>query len=147
MAGELFKAMVSISVMHAPTAAASAMPHIARQLVVALVAAVTLFAGAARAALPTGTLEYVQRTGTVGATDDIAMWMRFTLSPGSSPLTFSSNPLTGFNPADLPASGLRFDPVTGTNIDVPFASIQSATIQSWYTYLQHHIFHRLRQRW
>ena len=109
------------------------MQGISRHLMRALGLAVGLLSSAAWAALPMGTLEYVQRTGTVGTTDDIPMWMRFTLSAASSPLTFSSNPLTGFNPADLPANGRRFDPVTGTIIDVPFASIQSATIQSWYT--------------
>jgi hypothetical protein len=104
-----------------------------RPIFLSFITASALFTGAAQAALPTGTLEYLQRTGTVGASDDIPMWMRFTLSPSSSPLTFSSNPLSGFDPADLPANGLRFDAASGLVVPVPFASIQSAQIQSWYT--------------
>lgn len=91
-------------------------------------------AGWAQAALPMGTLEYVQRLGTASATDDIEVWMRFTLDPAGPGLRFSSNPLQGLDPADLPTTGRRFDPGLGQLVDVPFApgSIHQALVQAWF---------------
>lgn len=78
-----------------------------------LFAAAALCAGQpARAALPYGTLEFVQRLGTVPNTETIDVWVRLTIDPASSPLNFSSNPLTGFDAADLPTEGQFFDPDT-----------------------------------
>lgn len=87
----------------------------------------------AQAALPAGTLEYVQRVGTAAASDDIDVWMRFTLDPAGPALRFSSNPLQGLDPADLPATGLRFDPALGRSVEVPFApgSIHEGLVQAW----------------
>lgn len=89
--------------------------------------------GWAQAALPMGTLEYVQRLGTASATDDIEVWMRFTLDPAGPGLRFSSSPLQGVDPADLPVTGPRFDPALGQSVDVPFApgSIHHALVQAW----------------
>ena len=88
----------------------------------------------AHAALPTGTLEYTQRLGVVGANESIELRLRFTLDPGSTPLSFNSDPLTGFAAADLPTTSPVYDPVTKTFVDVPIApgSIHSATLVSFY---------------
>lgn len=90
-----------------------------------------LLAGPARAALPFGTLEFVQPSGVVGANDTVPVWMRFTLSPNSAALNFSSDPLSGFAPSDIPM-GQRYNPNTNQFEFVPFASVSQALIQSWY---------------
>lgn len=91
-------------------------------------------AAAAQGALPSGTLEYIQRLGVASASDHVEVWMRFTLDPASEPLRFSSNPLQGFAQADLPATGQRFDPALGQLVNVPFApgSIRQALVQAWF---------------
>jgi PEP-CTERM motif len=87
---------------------------------------------AAHAALPTGTLSFVTPTATVAATDTIDIFMRLTLDADSAPLVFSSNPLTGFDAADLPTEGNYIDPVTGVPELRPFASIDGAYLSTGY---------------
>jgi hypothetical protein len=84
------------------------------------------------AALPSGTLEWVDRTGTALPTDAIGVQLRFTLDPNGAPLDFKSDPLRGFDPADLPTHGLRWNPDTGQFDSVRFASVQRAQLQSWF---------------
>lgn len=88
----------------------------------------------AQAALPFGTLEYTQRLGVAGATDTIDVALRYTLDASSSALTFSSNPLAGFAPGDVPTFGRRFNPGTGLFEDIPFApgSITEARLEVFY---------------
>lgn len=62
------------------------------------------------AALPTGTLSFVQRTGTVMANETIPVVVTLTLDPDSAPLSFSSNPLQGFLPEDIPTQGQFWNP-------------------------------------
>jgi hypothetical protein len=76
-------------------------------------------------ALPTGSLSFVQPTATVSPTETIDVLMRLTLDAGSSPLVFSSNPLSGFAPADLPAQGYYY-PNGGDRELRDFASIDGA---------------------
>lgn len=85
-------------------------------------------------ALPTGTLEYMQRLGVATPAEPIEVLLRFTLDPNGQALRFSSNPLLGFDPAELPTTGVRFDPVAGQFVDVPFApgSIERATLETWF---------------
>jgi hypothetical protein len=95
--------------------------------------AVTLTAPlAAQAALPTGTLSFVTPTATVGATDTIEIFMRLTLDAASAPLVFSSNPLSGFDAADLPTQGNYIDPATGLLETRPFATIDGAYLSTGY---------------
>jgi len=95
--------------------------------------ALGLLAGsAAMAELPYGTLEFIERTGTVGATETIDVWMRFTLDPASVPLDFSSDPLTGFDPADLPTVGSYFNPETNETEQRDVASITGAYLNTYF---------------
>jgi hypothetical protein len=48
------------------------------------------------------------------------------------PLTFSSNPLTGFSSEDIPTEGQFFNPATGQNETRPFAEVQSAFLNTVY---------------
>lgn len=99
----------------------------------ALLASVTLASPlAAHAALPTGTLAFVTPTGTVGALDSIDIFMRLTLDAGSTPLVFSSDPLTGIAEADLPTEGNYIDPLTGAFETRPFARIDGAYLSTGY---------------
>ena len=84
------------------------------------------------AALPTGTLTFVTPSGTVGANDTIDIRLRLTLDAASAPLTFSSNPLTGFAPADLPVQGTYVDPVTGLSEMRNFALHDAAFLNTYY---------------
>ncbi len=95
--------------------------------------ALAALASPAMAALPHGTLEYVQRTGTVGANDRIAVVMRLTLAEDSTPLTFSSDPLTGFAPEDIPTQG-QFSKPDGTYELRDFASVSSAYLNTYYVW-------------
>jgi PEP-CTERM motif len=92
-----------------------------------------LAAGAAQAALPTGTLSYVQASGVVASTDTIDVRVVLTLDAGSAPLTYSSDPLAGFDAADLPTEGSYFNPETGTEEFRPFAEITGAYLNTFYT--------------
>jgi hypothetical protein len=88
--------------------------------------------GAALAALPTGQLEFVQRTGTVTATEQIDVWMRLTIDAGSAPLDFSSNPLTGFAAADLPTEGNYYNPDTGEYETHAIETITGAYLNTYF---------------
>ena len=99
-------------------------------------AASLLFVAAATpawAVLPTGTLEFVQRTGTVVADATIPVVMRLTIDPGSAPLTFSNNPLDGFAPGDLPTEGQFWNPLTKQNETRPFVGELFAYLNTYYT--------------
>lgn len=85
------------------------------------------------AALPTGTLTFAQRTGTVAADQVIAVQMILTLDADSAPLTFTSNPLSGFLPEDVPTQGWFWNPETEENELRDFASVESAYLNTWYT--------------
>jgi hypothetical protein len=78
-----------------------------------------LASGSAFAALPYGTLEYVDRVGTVSNTEAIDVWLRFTVDAASVPLVFSNGPLTGIDPADFPTEGLNYS----TNVYEPFTQV------------------------
>lgn len=84
------------------------------------------------AALPTGTLTFAQRTGTVAADQVIAVQMTLTLDADSAPLTFTSNPLSGFLPDDLPTQGQFWNPVTQQFELRDFASLEGAFLNTWY---------------
>lgn len=86
-----------------------------------------------QASIPSGTLTYTQRLGTAATTDDIEVWMHFTLGAASAPLHFASDPLRFIDPADLPTTAPVYDPSTNSFIDVPFApgSIYRATLETW----------------
>lgn len=62
----------------------------ARLLLGGLLGSLALGMGSAQAAY-IGTLEFIEPTGVVAATDTIPIWLRFTLSPDSDPLAFDSN--------------------------------------------------------
>jgi hypothetical protein len=81
-----------------------------------LLAAGLVLSGAALADQPVGTLTFTQPTGTVAANQAIPIWVTFTLSQSSVPLSFSSNPITGLDTATAPLAGTYYDPVTGTFI-------------------------------
>jgi hypothetical protein len=105
-----------------------------RQLNPILAAVVLLATGLpAHAALPRGTLEWVDRTGTTAPTDVIDVRLRFTLDSNGAALDFKSDPLRGFDAADVPTHGQRWNPETGRFDLVPFASVQRAQLQSWFT--------------
>lgn len=87
---------------------------------------------AVHAALPTGTLSFVTPTAKVGALDSIDVFMRLTLDENSAPLLFSSNPLSGFEAADLPTEGVYFDPETGVSETRAFAAIDGAFLNTGY---------------
>lgn len=95
--------------------------------------AATLFASASFAALPTGTLQYITPTATVGADEQIDVWMRFTLDAGSTPLTFATDAqsglLTGFAAADLPTQGTYTDG-QGQTVTADFAQITGAGLNT-----------------
>jgi hypothetical protein len=114
--------------------------HIPRPLaspaVRAAALAATLLAAAtlpAQAALPRGTLSYVQPTGVVNSTDVIDVRVVLTLDADSSPLTFASDPLTGFDPADLPTEGSYYNPDTGQYELRPYAVITGAYLNTFFT--------------
>ena len=86
----------------------------------------------ALAALPTGQLEFVERIGSVMGTDQIDVWMRLTIDPTSAPLDFSSNPLTGFDAADLPTEGQYYNPDTASSETRAIASITGAFLNTYF---------------
>ncbi len=86
----------------------------------------------AQAALPQGTLTFVAPSGSATADETIDVLMRLQLDAASSPLVFSSDPLSGFDPADLPTQGTWFDPVTGASELRDFASITGALLNVYY---------------
>jgi len=88
--------------------------------------------GLAMAALPFGQLSFVEPVATVGNTEIIDVRVRFTLDPTSSALNFSNNPLTGFDPSDLPTQGYYDNPL-GTRIFEDFASIDRAFLNTYFS--------------
>jgi len=98
-----------------------------------LAIAASLFGSGAQAALPTGTLSFVTPSATVGANETITVWLRYTLDAGSAALSFSSNPLTGFDLADLPTHGSRYDPDSGTSYYSEFASYDRAFLNTYFS--------------
>ncbi|MGZ0080241.1 hypothetical protein [Methylomonas sp. YC3] len=60
-----------------------------------------------------GSLSFVQPTGTVVATDNIPVWLKLSLDATSDPLVFSNtgggNPPFGINPANYPSSFTYYD--------------------------------------
>jgi hypothetical protein len=79
-----------------------------------IAAAAALIAGSipAAQAAPTGTLTFLQPSGTVGPMESIPVWMRLTIDPTSLPFVVDSS-LQGFgvDPADVPADWSSLDSV------------------------------------
>lgn len=93
-----------------------------------------LAAAPARAAavLPYGTLSFIAPTGTATSTEDIDVWVRFTLDGNSPALNFSSNPVTGIDPSLIPAQGNYFLPGGGAELR-DFDSVYSANLNVYAT--------------
>ncbi len=98
----------------------------------ALVVVTGALAPAAQAALPYGSLAFVAPTGTATTDETIDVLMRLELDADSPPLVFSSDPLSGFDPADLPTQGTWYDPVTGASELRDFATITGAFLNVFY---------------
>lgn len=88
-----------------------------------------LAASSALAALPAGTLEFMQRTGTVSNTDTIEVRMKLTMIEG---IDFSSDPLTGFDAGDLPTVGMYWDNSTSQWVYADFVEITGAYLNTWF---------------
>lgn len=86
----------------------------------------------AQAALPFGSLDFVQRVATVLPDEVIEVRMRLTIDPASPPLLFSSNPLSGFLPEDLPTEGQYYNPDTEEFETRPVASITGAYLNTFF---------------
>jgi len=71
----------------------------------AIVLAGVLHAGVAAAAY-TGTLTFIEPTGTVGPTDEIPVWLRFTLDETSDPLVLTVD-AEGTPPFGVPLETIR----------------------------------------
>jgi hypothetical protein len=78
---------------------------------------------AAMAAMPYGSLEFVEPEATVGAHDQIDVVLRLTIDPLSPDLVLSSGSLAGFDQADLPTQGAYLNPETGKGEVQDFAAI------------------------
>lgn len=89
-----------------------------------------LAATPALAALPTGTLSFVQRTGTVLANETIEVRLELTMD---SDLVFSSNPLAGFAAGDLPTEGGYWDDESSQWVTAAFVEITGAYLNTWFT--------------
>ncbi|MBI3154241.1 MAG: PEP-CTERM sorting domain-containing protein [Burkholderiales bacterium] len=89
----------------------------------------TLAAAPALAALPTGTLSFVQRTGTVLANETIEVRLELTMD---SDLVFSSNPLAGFAAEDLPTEGGYWDDEASEWVTAAFVEITGAYLNTWF---------------
>ncbi|OAI00851.1 hypothetical protein [Methylomonas methanica] len=67
-----------------------------------------------------GSLSFVQPTGTVDVTDNIPVWLKLSLDATSDPLVFSSvgggNPPFGINPANYPTSFSYYDSGTSQSV-------------------------------
>lgn len=96
--------------------------------------AVASISPSAWAALPTGSLQYITPTGTVGANEVVDVWLRFTLDAGSAPLNFSTDPqtglLTGFDAADLPKQGRYYDAALGQYVTADFVKYTGAGLNT-----------------
>ncbi|MEZ5643412.1 MAG: hypothetical protein R3E70_15530 [Burkholderiaceae bacterium] len=89
-----------------------------------------LAATPALAALPTGTLSFVQRTGTVLANETIEVRLELTMD---SALDFSSDPLAGFAAEDLPTEGGYWDNEASEWVIAEFVEITGAYLNTWFT--------------
>ena len=98
----------------------------------ALIAAWGLI-GPAQAVLPLASLSFVERVATVGPNEVIDVWMRLSIDPGSTALSFSSNPLSGIDSEDLPVMGQYYDPVLGTYVSSEFVSIDGAYLNTYFS--------------
>ena len=73
------------------------------------VAASVLFATSAFAALPSGTLSYLEPTGTIAPHQSVFVDMRLTLNPDSVPISYTDGGLLeSMDPDDLPRIGSRY---------------------------------------
>jgi hypothetical protein len=90
-------------------------------------------AGPTFAALPFGTLSFVERTGTVTADQTIPVMMRLTLDADSPAFNFSSDPLTGFDPEDIPTEGQFYNPDTQQFEIRPFVQVTGAFLNTYYS--------------
>lgn len=80
-------------------------------------AASAMCCGAAHAALPHGTLSFIEPTGTALATDDIEVWLRLTLDGDSAPLHLDSS---------APNYGLDLDDLTNQDPTMKWISVTNA---------------------
>ncbi|MFT7721407.1 MAG: PEP-CTERM sorting domain-containing protein [Roseateles sp.] len=76
----------------------------------------------AQAAFSSLKLEFAQPAGTALTTDDIPVYVRLTNTSSQAFVFDNSLPLAGLNPADIPTTSWRYDPVTQQSAEVPFAS-------------------------
>jgi PEP-CTERM motif len=82
----------------------------------------------AQAVLPFGTLTFTTPTGAVLNTEVVEVGLRLTLDASSPALSFSSQPLTGFDPSVIPANGYYYPPNGDPRELRPFASVSSANL-------------------
>lgn len=87
----------------------------------------------AQAALPFGTLSYVQPSGVVAPDEVVDVRVVFTLDAASPALSFSSDPLVGFAVEDLPVEGAYYNPDSGQYEQRPFASYTGAYLSTFFT--------------
>jgi hypothetical protein len=78
--------------------------------------------------LPFGTLSFVTPAATALNTEDIDVWVHFELDALSPALSFSSNPLTGFDSAVLPGEGYFYPEAPAPRELRPFASVDGALL-------------------
>lgn len=82
----------------------------------------------AQAVLPFGVLSFTAPTGEVLNTEVVEVGLRLTLDANSPALSFSSQPLTGFDPSVLPTNGYYYPPNGDPRELRPFASVFSANL-------------------
>jgi hypothetical protein len=68
--------------------------------------------------MPTGVLTYTQPTGTALNTQTVDVWLRLTLDNDSQALTFSSDPVSGFDASLYPSQGYYYPPTGGRELRV-----------------------------
>jgi hypothetical protein len=79
--------------------------------------------------MPTGVLTFTQPTGAAVNTQTIDVWLRLTLDNSSQALTFSSNPLTGFDQPLYPSQGYYYPPVGDRELRA-FDEVQGAFLNT-----------------
>lgn len=89
-----------------------------------------LSSAAAVAALPAGTLSYLEPTGTVAPDEVINVWVRLTLNEDSAPISYTSyeDLLASLDPADLPLQGSYWDGTSSTERDFVSYSFAYLTV-------------------
>jgi len=92
-----------------------------------------LLAPAAFAALPFGSLSFVEPTGTAGPDDVIDVRLRFTLDMNSAPLQLVPGDLSGFVPEDLPTEGRTYDTATDSWVVRPFEHVTGANLNVYFS--------------